>query len=453
MSTVRYSVESPTGKENLEILADAVEIMKQLPATDPHSWAYQAGLHGTNNDELVGSRFIDSCPHYGKSDNDAAHFLPWHRLYLHYFEEAVRSISGRRDFSVPYWDYSDPNQTKLPTAFLNPSAGGLTALYQPERNEGLNEGNDFDEPDIVRLQEGFKKLEEEKNALFFNFSNSLDSNPHGLVHVAIGGAMNDFATAALDPIFWVHHANIDRLWAENSNQRLTSELLGSQPAGQTYGFFDANKSPIELSYEEAADLSHELAISYDQTLSPLAKGNQEEALLDAEGLIYTQAINQSIGQLRTSDLTLRSAFDAIPRDGESTLIELNLEVPKQPSGGYIDIFFGDISEKQNELLNGTNQSFEQLFSATENEDFLTAHYTGSLSFNLTHGDHEGPEAGVHSEHSKEEDVLWADITSEVIAAANDPLINDFLHFHVDQDQDDLSALEGIIVKSVNFYQM
>ena len=453
MSTVRYSVESPAGKENLEILADAVEIMKQLPATDPHSWAYQAGLHGTSNDELKDSRFINTCPHYQNSPNDAAHFLAWHRLYLHYFEETVRSISGRSDFSVPYWDYSDPDQTKLPTAFLSPSAGGMTALYQPGRTEGLNEGNDFDENVIISIREGIKNLEEEKGSPFFTFSHSLESNPHNLLHGALGGLMGRVPTAALDPIFWVHHANIDRLWAENSNQRLTTELLGSQPAGQTYGFFDANKNPIELSYEEAANLSHELAISYNTALSPLAKGNQEEALLDAEGLIYTQAINQSIGQLRTSDLTLRSAFNAIPRDGESTLIELNLEVPKQPSGGYIDIFFGDTSEKQNELLNGTNQSFEQLFLATENEDFLTAHYTGSLSFDFAHGNHESSEAGVHSEHSKEEDVLWADITSEVIAAANDPLINDFLHFHVDQDQDDLSALEGIIVKSVNFYQM
>ena len=40
----------------------------------------------------------------------------------------------------------------------------------------------------------------------------LESLPHDMVHVAIGGAMGDPRTAALDPIFWLHHANIDRLW-------------------------------------------------------------------------------------------------------------------------------------------------------------------------------------------------------------------------------------------------
>ena len=33
------------------------------------------------------------------------------------------------------------------------------------------------------------------------------------MHVAVGGWMGSFETAGLDPIFWLHHANIDRLWA------------------------------------------------------------------------------------------------------------------------------------------------------------------------------------------------------------------------------------------------
>ncbi|MBK8211917.1 MAG: tyrosinase family protein [Rhodospirillales bacterium] len=40
----------------------------------------------------------------------------------------------------------------------------------------------------------------------------LESQPHNLVHDAIGGLMGDPNTAGLDPIFWLHHANVDRLW-------------------------------------------------------------------------------------------------------------------------------------------------------------------------------------------------------------------------------------------------
>ena len=42
----------------------------------------------------------------------------------------------------------------------------------------------------------------------------LEQQPHDHVHVDVGagGLMSDPRTAALDPIFWLHHANIDRLW-------------------------------------------------------------------------------------------------------------------------------------------------------------------------------------------------------------------------------------------------
>jgi tyrosinase len=40
----------------------------------------------------------------------------------------------------------------------------------------------------------------------------LEQKPHDLVHDGIGGLMGDPETAGYDPIFWLHHANIDRLW-------------------------------------------------------------------------------------------------------------------------------------------------------------------------------------------------------------------------------------------------
>jgi tyrosinase len=41
---------------------------------------------------------------------------------------------------------------------------------------------------------------------------TLERTPPNNVHGGVGGLMNSFETAALDPIFWLHHANIDRLW-------------------------------------------------------------------------------------------------------------------------------------------------------------------------------------------------------------------------------------------------
>lgn len=46
---------------------------------------------------------------------------------------------------------------------------------------------------------------------------SLEAVPHGSVHIGVGGVnprglMSGFDTAGLDPVFWLHHANVDRLW-------------------------------------------------------------------------------------------------------------------------------------------------------------------------------------------------------------------------------------------------
>ena len=44
------------------------------------------------------------------------------------------------------------------------------------------------------------------------FEPRLDQNPHFFTHFALGGDMAEFSTVGADPIFYLHHANMDRLW-------------------------------------------------------------------------------------------------------------------------------------------------------------------------------------------------------------------------------------------------
>jgi len=50
------------------------------------------------------------------------------------------------------------------------------------------------------------------NTDFSSFQSALNS-PHGSVHGRVGGNMGSVPYAGFDPIFWLHHANVDRLWA------------------------------------------------------------------------------------------------------------------------------------------------------------------------------------------------------------------------------------------------
>jgi tyrosinase len=46
--------------------------------------------------------------------------------------------------------------------------------------------------------------------LFRNY----EGNPHGTAHVSFTGFISDIPTAAKDPLFFLLHANVDRLWAK-----------------------------------------------------------------------------------------------------------------------------------------------------------------------------------------------------------------------------------------------
>jgi len=89
--------------------AKAVGEMSSRPANDPTSWRFQAGVHGYNKttDPFVKSgaippasvlnRFWTKCQH-------GSFFLPWHRMYLGFFEEIVRAavvkLGGPSDWAL-----------------------------------------------------------------------------------------------------------------------------------------------------------------------------------------------------------------------------------------------------------------------------------------------------------------------------------------------------------------
>jgi tyrosinase len=203
--------------------------------SDPTSWRYLAEIHGTflSQSGWPSGATWNECQHF------SWFFLPWHRIYLHYFESVVRQtitdLGGPDDWALPYWDYSDanrPNVRRLPPAFRVPlmPSGDPNPLFVTQRVPAINAGGEMDATD-VEIGPAMSET------LFTGFApagwfggpatawshvgsvvGTLEREPHGTVHVEVGGQeeplgwMSRFETAARDPIFWLHHANIDRLW-------------------------------------------------------------------------------------------------------------------------------------------------------------------------------------------------------------------------------------------------
>jgi hypothetical protein len=175
----------------------AIKAMKALSASNPLSWAYQAAIHGTT---LSGSNIAwNTCEH------GTYFFFSWHRMYLWYFERIIRKMSGDPGWALPYWNYEAGTERELPNAFRVP-ANATNDLYTVNRCAGWNAGTASLLASAVDTSAAFPHVP------FNDFSSSLEGTPHAAVHISISGWMGSVPTAAQDPIFWLHHSNIDRLW-------------------------------------------------------------------------------------------------------------------------------------------------------------------------------------------------------------------------------------------------
>ena len=227
--------------------ANAVTAMQALPVTDPRSWSYQAAIHGTG--------IFGSMPGWNTCQHGNAYFWSWHRMYLYYFERIVRTMSGDASWALPYWDYTSPSQRQLPPMFRDPAS----PLYVAQRNTSMNDGTGSLRASDVDYSGGFTLTN------FTTASSSIESTPHGIVHVRVGGWMRLVQTAAPDPIFWLHHANIDRLWnlwlAQGGGR--TAPVNDSTWTDAEFTFFDENAQQVTLTGCDVLRAADQLNHTYE----------------------------------------------------------------------------------------------------------------------------------------------------------------------------------------------
>jgi tyrosinase len=182
------------------------------------SWQWMANTHLTPVGQKQMQPLWGSCAHHDR------YFLVWHRAYLAWFETTIRTLINKPEWALPYWDYSDPARPEtleLPWEFRVPkrTVGGKLVdnpLYvdlhdRPghPRAKDTAIGRAMSERFFIREfpAKGFGGVDGPRN-----LAGHLEAKPHDVVHDSLGGIMGDVSLSARDPIFWLHHANLDRLW-------------------------------------------------------------------------------------------------------------------------------------------------------------------------------------------------------------------------------------------------
>lgn len=312
---VRYDIASPQGLEMLAIFASAVTAMKERSETDPHSWTWQWYTHFVNGattksaeitrmfgatvspQSTLANEMWNTCQsHAGQNAN---HFLPWHRMFVLYLEQIVRQVSGRMDFTLPYWNYTSYDPAKrgiLPLQFRMPADPVFASLYRADRTSLANSGqpiHKYQAGDAMDISTAMAKQSYSSVGTVQGFCRAIDSGIHGRIHVLTGTSKNMGAVpyAGRDPLFWVHHSNIDRLWASwnlngGANPATGTWLnkafvfvdgTGQRVSGQLKDFFDT--SLLGYGYDRyVGPDGQEAAMTLAATTTAIAMGTTAERI-------------------------------------------------------------------------------------------------------------------------------------------------------------------------------
>ncbi|KAJ4843773.1 hypothetical protein Tsubulata_017398 [Turnera subulata] len=260
----------------------AVELMKALPADDPRSFQQQANVHCAYCDgahDQVGFPGLDIQVH------DSWLFFPFHRYYLYFHEKILGKLIDDPTFALPFWNWDSPDGMQMPAIYTDPSS----PLYDQFRDQNHlppatldldYDGSPSSLSDEAILSSNLtimyrQMVSNGKTASLFlgrpyragNDTNpgggSVENIPHGPVHVWTGDInnqpngedMGNFYSAARDPIFFAHHANVDRTWA------LWKTLGGSRRTDFTdpdwldaaFVFYDENANPVRVKVRDCLD--------------------------------------------------------------------------------------------------------------------------------------------------------------------------------------------------------
>jgi hypothetical protein len=367
---VRKNASKPEAADDLKALQDAMAEMRKRGCDDPTGWYYQGGIHWVPDDmhdhsnlgkgnpfcpSYLGKReqlkkAWDNCTHQGKPE---LHFLVWHRLYIYYLEDIVRTISKKKDFALPYWDYCDKQYRVLPAIYRNQNS----SLFEKLRYVPLNGGQPIDE---AWASTNLSLTALMRNRSYDLFCPNIDNAPHGAMHDYIGGGPSDnpapvfnsiyqantagglmgqVPSAAFDPIFWIHHANIDYIWQTwmNSPNGALPVLAELQKNPTDYVFFKPDGTAVQWTVAEAYKLAFSLPVTYQglEEKKVVASKNQPESKEIKQ--VATQALQREITKNMTLSLNLKPKAELenlVKEKDARVILHIQVSFKEQPRGSF-----------------------------------------------------------------------------------------------------------------------
>lgn len=214
------------------------------------------------------------------SEHGDTHFLPWHRLYLLDLERLLQKINPL--VSLPYWRFDKPAPKLFHQNFLGetdplpPNApftrgtanklvkfsidnqlskwqiNDVSGILREAFFNPLNDpGNVMNEEETLELGEGRQNPTDAFLGARATGFTRMEGDPHGSAHVSFNGPVNYPPVAPKDPLFFLLHCNVDRLWARwqnkfdryNLNEKKSYPYLSATDTTDPWKVIDATQWP------------------------------------------------------------------------------------------------------------------------------------------------------------------------------------------------------------------
>ena len=311
------------------------------------------------------------------------HFLPWHRGYCYFLERILANIlttefnvDGTK-FALPYWDWSTqremPNtQGRIAKGMYSPFFGydrSIENVTAPDNlgfdNSALYTGTrkpTIEQPDMDPDNELTSESKEHTSETLFytsqqyidailtapfeqfgghpvssrqNGQGLLEQGPHNNMHDWVGirfGSNRDMGTlrsAAEDPVFYMHHANIDRIWSLYT-------LPQPDPAGpwgqQEYIYTDIDGGLVRVSVQDIVTKCTNIEYA------PSRLNSRKFAVTPLSTVRSLVSVNKTVQPNKDLAVAVPNNFGT----HRTILADITTGVINNTAKGQIKIFAGDV---------------------------------------------------------------------------------------------------------------
>ncbi|KAI8055755.1 hypothetical protein BDF22DRAFT_671964 [Syncephalis plumigaleata] len=251
-------------------------------------------------------------------------FFTWHRAYLMEFQRVLRTVNP--SIVIPYWDWSHDSQAPELAPIWQPDwyggngrpgdqcvTNGRFRNYRPYYPQPHCLQRRWDNGDRIGAYYSPQALRAllTSSTPYDTFRQRLEGAPHGQVHVSIGFDMSTMYSPN-DPVFFLHHTFIDKLWADWQALSPTNQNdYGGRDSDGTAATLDDILTPFNYRVRDVIN-TRSLCYVYDPirttttptTLIPTSSGSVSNSLLSATTDSADSETNSTVTTLAsTSDIT------------------------------------------------------------------------------------------------------------------------------------------------------